>query len=110
MTDSTMPAVHDLGQVEPFASRPIDRRERAFSDFDKSVDALLYLLARPERRLIRLDELRRAIEALPAETYHGRSYYENWLVAIRDLMVEKGVVTTAELDALVDAIAREELA
>jgi hypothetical protein len=94
-----MSGVHDLGGVEPFASRPIDRHEHAPTDFDLSVDALVMCLQAPPARLIRVDELRRAIEALPAGEYHALSYYEKWLVAARDLLIEKGVVTREELAA-----------
>jgi nitrile hydratase subunit beta len=101
-----MASVHDLGQIEPFASRPIDRHEHAPSDFDKSVDAMLYLLSGPERRLIGLDELRRAIEALPEAEYHALSYYEKWLIAMCDLLIEKGVIAERELDAKLTELTR----
>ncbi|MBI3453670.1 MAG: nitrile hydratase subunit beta [Rhodospirillales bacterium] len=96
--------MHDLGGVAPFADRPIDRREHALSHFDKSVDALMYLLSHPSRRLIRVDELRRAIESLPAAKYHGLSYYEKWLQAMHDLLVEKGVLGKDEIAARLAAL------
>lgn len=95
----TSPSIHDLGGVEPFASQPIDRHEHAPSDFDLQVDALVMCLSAPGARLIRVDELRRAIESLPPGEYHALSYYEKWLIAARDLLIEKGVITRAELDA-----------
>ncbi len=94
----TKHASHDLGGVEPDASAPIDRSEHVLSDTDKSVDALLYLLSAPTRPLITVDELRRAIEALPPDDYRRLGYYEKWLAAIASLLVEKGVLTRGEID------------
>ena len=102
------PAMHDLGGVEPLASAPIDRREHALTQFDKNVDALLYLLSHPSRRIIRVDELRRAIEALPAEDYARLGYYERWLLAVRDLLVEKGVLGADEIARAMDEVRQRE--
>ena len=90
-------AMHDLGGVEPAASRPIDRTEHDPTQFDKSVDAMMYLLSGPEHRYIRVDELRRAIESLPPDQYHGLLYYEKWLQAIHDLLLEKHVISDEEI-------------
>ena len=46
-----------------------------------------------------MDELRRAIEALTPERYEALSYYERWTEAVEALLIEKGVLTAAELDA-----------
>jgi hypothetical protein len=88
-------ATHDLGGVEPFASQPIDRTEYELTQFDKSVDALVYLLS--NRRMIRVDELRRAIEALPPAQYHDLAYYERWIQAVHDLLLEKDVLGEEEV-------------
>jgi hypothetical protein len=90
-------AMHDLGGVEPAASQPIDRTEHDLTQFDKSVDALVGLLTHPSRRIIRIDELRRAIESLPPEQYHGLAYYEKWLQAAHDLLLEKDVLGEEEV-------------
>lgn len=90
-------ATHDLGGVEPFASQPIDRTEHELTQFDKSVDALVGLLSRLPQRIIRVDELRRAIEALPPAQYHGLAYYEKWLQAVHDLLLEKDVLGEEEV-------------
>lgn len=95
MGKHTHRAMHDLGGVEPAASQPIDRTEHELTQFDKSVDALVYLLSR--RSIIRVDELRRAIEALRPEEYHGLAYYEKWLQAVHDLLLEKDVLGAEEV-------------
>ena len=89
--------MHDLGGVEPAASQPRDRAEHALTQFDKSVDALVGLLAHPSRRIVRVDELRRAIEALPEAQYHGLAYYEKWLQAAHDLLLEKDILGEEEV-------------
>jgi nitrile hydratase len=90
-----MRAMHDLGGVEPMASAAIDREEHALTQFDKNVDALMNLLS--SRRLIRVDELRRAIESFTPLQYSSLSYYEKWLQAMHDLLIEKGVLTREEV-------------
>ena len=94
-----MRAMHDLGGVEPMASAAIDREEHALTQFDKNVDALLYLLS--ARKMIRVDELRRTIESFTPLQYAQLSYYEKWLQAMTNLMVEKGVLTREEIEAKV---------
>ena len=42
-------------------------------------------------------ERRRNIEALPPEAYDTMSYYEKWLVAITQTLIQRGVITTDEL-------------
>jgi nitrile hydratase len=88
-------AQHDLGGVEPLASELIERHEHALTHFDKNVDALMYLLS--SRRIIRVDELRRAIESFTPEEYRRLSYYEKWLRAMHDLLVEKGMLSKDDL-------------
>ena len=102
-----MRAMHDLGGVEPAASAKIDRAEHELSQFDKNVDALMYLLSHPSRRLIRVDELRRAIESFTPMQYGSLSYYEKWLQAMHDLLIEKGVLTRDEVQAKVAALRKE---
>jgi hypothetical protein len=90
-------AMHDLGGVEPLASATIDRHEPALTQFDKNVDALMYLLSHPSRRIIRVDELRRAIESLAPDDYVRLGYYERWLQAMHDLLIEKAVLSADEI-------------
>jgi hypothetical protein len=102
-----MRAMHDLGGVEPMASAAIDRDEHALTQFDKNVDALMYLLSHPSRRIIRVDELRRAIESFTPLQYSSLSYYEKWLQAMHDLLIEKGVLTREEIAKKREALRAE---
>ncbi|MEW6300051.1 MAG: hypothetical protein AB1671_20345 [Thermodesulfobacteriota bacterium] len=86
-----MPRVHDRGGW-PEAG-PIEKTDHDLAMWEKRTDALLVLLASPEKRVIRVDELRRAIESLPPEQYETLSYYERWITAIETLLVEKGILT-----------------
>jgi nitrile hydratase len=97
-----MRAMHDLGGIEPMASAAIDREEHALTQFDKNVDALMYLLS--ARRLIRVDELRRGIESFTPLQYATLSYYEKWLQSMTNLMVEKGVLTREEIEAKIASL------
>ena len=40
-----------------------------------------------------------SIESLTPEHYNAAGYYEKWAYALRGLLIEKGVVTEAEIDA-----------
>lgn len=107
-SDAHRRAMHDLGGIEPDASAPIDRSEHALTQFDKNVDAIMNLLCHPARKVMRVDELRRSIESLTPEQYTGLSYYEIWIQAIHNLMVEKGVFTAADVARKLAAIKAEE--
>jgi len=91
-----MPRVHDRGGW-PDAG-PIDKSEHNYSLWEKRTDALLMLLVSPTKRLLRVDELRRAIESLSPDAYEKMKYYERWITAIELLLVEKGLLTQEEID------------
>jgi hypothetical protein len=92
---------HDLGG-RPAGS--IDRTERTLEPWEKRVDALVLLLSAPERGIIRVDELRRAIEGLGAEEYDRLNYYERWMAGVANLLLEKGVITIDDLGRKLDAV------
>lgn len=85
---------HDMGGLP---AGPVERGEHDYALWEKRVDALMVLLGSPERRLIRVDELRRNIEALPPEAYDKMSYYERWVTSIANTLLQRGVVTSDEL-------------
>lgn len=89
-----MPKVHDIGG-QPNAD-PIDRREHRLEDWERRIDALRGVLG--DQGYLGVDELRRAIESLPPEQYRALSYYERWAAAVELLLIEKGLLTAAELD------------
>jgi hypothetical protein len=94
-----MRRISDLGGL---SAGKIDREAHAPTAWDKRVDAMFVLLGKA--RCFRVDEHRRAIEALPEERYHRLRYYEKWLLGLRALAVEKGLVSETELAARMDAL------
>ena len=72
----------------------IDRDQHEVEDWERLADAVNGALG--ARRLQSTDELRRAIESL--EDYRDLSYYERWVAATEKLLVEKGVLTSNEID------------
>ena len=95
---------HDLGGRPAGA---VDISEHDYDVWEKRIDALFSLLVQ-EERLMRVDELRRGIEALAPDAYASLSYYERWIASIAAILVEKGILDQAELDARVaDVAARE---
>jgi hypothetical protein len=97
-----MARVHDRGGW-PDAG-PINKAEHDYSLWEKRTDALLMLLSSPTQRVLRVDELRRAIEALPPEAYEILSYYERWISAIETLLIEKKILTREEIDKRAEEI------
>ena len=88
-------AVHDLGG-QP--AGPVDFAEHERTFFDQRVDAMMRLLAHPEDGYYTVDAMRRAIESLPRDDYFGLGYYERWVRAIRQLVVEKGLLSEDEIN------------
>ena len=89
-----MSEVHDMGG-QP-TDEPISHEGHTLMDWERRTHALVGVLR--EKRLINTDELRRGIEAIPAEDYESLSYYERWSASVEHLMVEKGVLTADEID------------
>ena len=89
-----MPKVHDRGGWP--TGEPIDRSEHELADWERRMDALHQVLGGKGIRTT--DEMRRAIESLEPATYESMSYYERWTAALEILLVEKGILTAAEID------------
>ncbi len=103
-TDGAGRAVHDVGGLD---LGPVDRHEHDLSFYEKRVDALVMLLARPGVVGLRVDALRRAIEGYAQSEYDGIAYYDRWIRAIRNLLVELEVLTPEEIEArMAEVVAR----
>ena len=83
---------HDMGGLP---AGPVQPTEHDFAAWEKRVDALLVLLG--GRELVRTDELRRNIEALPPDAYDTMSYYERWMASITATLLQRGTITADEL-------------
>ena len=89
-----MPRPHDRGGWP--TDELIDQAEHEHADWELRVHALHQVLGR--KGLRRTDELRRAIESLETDIYESLSYYERWTAALEILVVEKGILSTEEID------------
>lgn len=87
---------HDMGG-DP--AGPIDRHEHTPTLTERRIDAMMQLLRQKPRAFWVTDENRRTIESLSPASYRDSSYYEKWCGAMRSLLVEKGVLTDAEIEA-----------
>ena len=96
--------VHDLGGRP---AGPVDLAEHEHTFFDQRVDAMMRLLAHPQHGYYTVDAMRRAIESLPRDDYVGCGYYERWVLAIRQLVIEKGLLTEGELSRKLAALKSE---
>jgi Nitrile hydratase beta subunit len=76
---------------------PVERDEHAYDEWEQRVDALMMLLSHKDRQLLRVDELRRNIETLGAEAYDRMGYYERWMHAIAQTLIQRGVLSIDEL-------------
>jgi nitrile hydratase len=73
---------------------PIDRGQVEVEDWERLADAINGALG--AKGLQTTDQHRRVIESLA--DYRGLSYYERWVAATEKLLVEKGILTTDEVD------------
>ena len=92
--EPTRRRVHDRGG-RPGAG-PINKADHELTMWEKRTDAIRAALG--EKRLVRTDELRRAIESIAPAEYEKLNYYERWIVGIKTLMIEKGIVTADEIE------------
>lgn len=88
-------AIHDLGGL---SGGPIDREEHTLSPFEERVDAMMMVLTN-QCGIYKVDALRRTIEGMSAHEYRDLAYYEKWMLGIRRMLVEQGVLTHDEIDA-----------
>ena len=88
-------AVHDVGGLP---GDKIDRDEHELTLYEKRVDAMLMLLAGPKNAAFRVDALRRTIEDYAEQEYDNTAYYDRWMRAIRNLLLEQELVTRQEID------------
>ena len=79
------------GKVEP--------AEHDYEDWERRVDALMVLCSgiTGKKRLLTVDELRKNIESLTPQAYDRLAYYEKWITALTQSLIQRGVITTAEL-------------
>jgi hypothetical protein len=88
--------VQDVGGLQ---FGPIDRSEHDLALWEKRTDAMLVLLRDNKRRAFTVDAHRRVIESYAEQEYDRTTYYQKWIRAIRNLIVEQEIVTRDEIEA-----------
>ena len=92
-----MDGMHDLGGRQGFGSVRYSRDARPFhARWEVRANSLYAFAVR--RGIFNMDEYRHAIERMEPRHYLTASYYERSLTSLATLLVEKGVVTHAELE------------
>ncbi|WP_203075094.1 nitrile hydratase subunit alpha [Falsiroseomonas ponticola] len=97
--------MHDLPPTHPPHDAggrydgPVMREEHDAAQWEREADAIRMLLADGKRRLFTTDESRRVQEQLDDATYWAMPYYERWILAFSSLLLEKGTLTKAALEA-----------
>lgn len=93
-----MNGVHDLGGMHGFGPVVREANEPVFhADWERWTFRLAAALF--ARRSLKVDELRHSIERMAPAEYLTTTYYEHWLIGIERLLLEKGIVTAAEVEA-----------
>jgi nitrile hydratase beta subunit len=97
-----MNGIHDMGGMQDMGPVEYEKNEPVFhAPWESRVFAMM--LATGAWRKWNLDAFRHTREVLPAEDYLRVSYYEQWLSALLDLLVRRGLVTAAEIASGVPA-------
>ena len=91
-----MDGVHDMGGMHGFGPVPEDDA-RFHADWERLVYGMDKIAK--ARGAFNIDEKRHSIERMPPAEYLGSTYFERWLDGMERLLVEKGYVTEAELEA-----------
>jgi hypothetical protein len=86
----------------------VEATEHAYAPWEKRVDALMVLLNRKGH--LKVDELRKNIEALGAHAYDAMSYYERWISSICQTMLQRGLVSADELGRRMEDVRRRDRA
>jgi len=82
---------HDMGGLP---AGKVEPTEHDYAAWERRVDALSMLMG---RQGVTVDERRKNIEMLPPEAYDKMSYYERWVISLAQALIQRGIVTTAEL-------------
>jgi len=92
---------HDMGGRP---AGPVDPTEHDYALWEKRVDALVILAQ--AKGLMTVDGLRRALEDMGEDAFETMRYYERWVAALNQNLVEAGTYTLAELGEKMQAVAR----
>ena len=83
---------HDMGGT---AAGPVPTDQHDFALWEKRVDALMVLCS--AKGHFTVDGLRRALEDMGEQAFETMTYYERWVAAVSQNLIEAGVITQTEL-------------
>lgn len=89
---------HDMGGMD---AGPIEDSAHEAEPWAKMITSLA--AAMRDHDIMRIDELRRALEDLPPDIYE-QDYFERWSEAMVNLLEEKGLLSRDEVMGRMDAI------
>ncbi|MGI8551288.1 MAG: nitrile hydratase subunit beta [Dehalococcoidia bacterium] len=92
-----MNGVHDLGGMQGFGPVVREEQEPVFHARWETVVVAIQQATRAGG-MINIDEFRHGIERMEPAHYLASSYYEHWLDGISRVLIEKSVISAAELD------------
>ena len=93
-----MNGIHDMGGMQSFGPVNHEENEPVFHAPWEGRALALTLAAGAWRRWT-IDALRHQIELLPPADYLRMSYYEKWIAAVSERLIESGMVTRAEIES-----------
>jgi nitrile hydratase beta subunit len=94
-----MDGIHDLGGMSGFGPVSIERNEPVFHEPWEGLAFAMNFLGVAVLGAYNVDEYRHSIERMEPGHYLAARYYERVLTGVASLLVEKGVVAQAELEA-----------
>lgn len=101
-----MNGIHDMGGMHGMGPIVREDNEPVFHhDWERRVFALM--ISTFAGGQFNVDEVRHAVERMDPAHYLASSYYEHWLHAMETLLVEKGLLSPAELEAKLNQLVQE---
>ena len=101
MSDISGRRWHDMGGD---LAGPVPMEGHDFALWEKRVDALQVLCS--TKGLFTVDGLRRALEDMGEDAFEKHSYYERWIAAVNQNLLEAGTYSLEELAARMAEVAK----
>jgi hypothetical protein len=99
MTQTNGHRWHDMGGQD---AGPVPPADHDFTLWEKRVDALQVLTS--GKGYFTVDGLRRALEDMGEEAFEKMTYYERWIAAINQNLLETGAYSLLELGERMQAV------
>lgn len=81
---------------------PVPQDTHDFAIWEKRIDALMVLLS--AKGFFTVDGLRRALEDMGEEAFETMSYYERWIAAVNQNLIEAGAYSIHELGERMETV------